>query len=155
MSTTTQTTAEIREQARQVYRQSVDAEMPLSGRKLGEMFDKGERWGRLRIQECQPAPTGGTTGTGAERHADAGRHGGTADRHSAGDQAAQDPEPEDELPLDEADQDEDLSDPEPPEGPADDISVSEPSSTGSSASLPERRRAGRRSPAVSQRNGTP
>jgi hypothetical protein len=40
-------------EAREVFRQSLAAEMPLSGLKLGEMFDRSERWGRDRIQEVK------------------------------------------------------------------------------------------------------
>jgi hypothetical protein len=40
-----------------VYRQSVAAEMPLSGKSLGAMFQRGERWGRDRIKEVKTAET--------------------------------------------------------------------------------------------------
>lgn len=43
----------IQAEAREVYRQSVAAEMPLSGKKLGEMFGRSERWGRDRIKEVK------------------------------------------------------------------------------------------------------
>ena len=64
--TTTQTPGEVQEQARETYRQSVAVGMPLSGAALGKMFDKSDRWGRLRITECQPeTPDGNAGGTGA------------------------------------------------------------------------------------------
>lgn len=47
------TATDVQEQAREVYRQSVAAEMPLTGRQLGEMFDRSERWGRDRIAEVK------------------------------------------------------------------------------------------------------
>lgn len=45
--------ADQREEARQVFRQSLAAEMPLSGRQLGEMFGRSPRWGRDRIAEVR------------------------------------------------------------------------------------------------------
>jgi len=45
--------AALQEDARQTYRQSLAAEMPLSGKALGSMFDRGERWGRDRIAEVR------------------------------------------------------------------------------------------------------
>lgn len=48
---------QLQEEARQVYRQSVAAEMPLSGSKLGEMFQRSDRWGRDRIKEVKTAET--------------------------------------------------------------------------------------------------
>ena len=38
--------AAVQEEARQTYRQSVAAELPLSGKALGSMFDRSESWGR-------------------------------------------------------------------------------------------------------------
>lgn len=51
-SSARQSTA-LQEEARHTYRQSLAAEMPLSGRKLGEMFGRSERWGRERIAEVK------------------------------------------------------------------------------------------------------
>ncbi|WP_020667324.1 DUF2637 domain-containing protein [Amycolatopsis nigrescens] len=55
-----QSREEARVQARETYRQSVAAEMPLSGRALGEMFSRSDRWGRDRIAEVraqdEPSP---------------------------------------------------------------------------------------------------
>lgn len=47
--------ADVQEQARQAYRDSVAADQPLSGKALGEMFERGERWGRDRIAEAKKA----------------------------------------------------------------------------------------------------
>ena len=51
----------VQEDARHAYRHSVAAGAPLTGRQLGEMFDRGERWGRARITEVRttmpPRPT--------------------------------------------------------------------------------------------------
>jgi hypothetical protein len=44
---------DLRERARETYRQSVAAEMPLTGVRLGEMFDRSDRWGRGRIAEVK------------------------------------------------------------------------------------------------------
>jgi hypothetical protein len=44
---------DIQEQARQAYRQSLADEKPLSGKALGAMFERGERWGRDRIGEVK------------------------------------------------------------------------------------------------------
>lgn len=63
MTTTSQTPAEIMAEARETYRQSVAAEMPLSGQKLGEMFGKSRSWGRDRIAEAR-AEDSGTDGGG-------------------------------------------------------------------------------------------
>jgi hypothetical protein len=41
------------EQARHLYRESVAAELPLSGRTLGERFGRSDRWGRRRIAEVR------------------------------------------------------------------------------------------------------
>ncbi|SDM91098.1 Protein of unknown function [Lentzea albidocapillata subsp. violacea] len=51
--------ADVQEQARQAYRDSVAADQPLSGKALGEMFERGERWGRDRIAEAKKG-TGNT-----------------------------------------------------------------------------------------------
>jgi hypothetical protein len=60
-------TAAVRDDARERYRQSVSAELPLSGAALGALFGRGERWGRDRIAEVrmqdaarQEAAPGGT-----------------------------------------------------------------------------------------------
>ena len=53
----TGTAAERAESARQTYRESLAAEMPLTGERLGSMFDRGERWGRDRIKEVRDAAT--------------------------------------------------------------------------------------------------
>ncbi|GAA5026128.1 DUF2637 domain-containing protein [Actinopolymorpha pittospori] len=45
--------AELREQARQAYRESVVAGSPLTGKALGARFGRGERWGRARINEAR------------------------------------------------------------------------------------------------------
>lgn len=44
---------ELHEQARSVYRQSVEAELPLTGAELGGMFSRSDRWGRARIAEVK------------------------------------------------------------------------------------------------------
>lgn len=43
------------EAARQLYRESVAAEMPLTGRQLAAQFDRSESWGRARIREVRSA----------------------------------------------------------------------------------------------------
>lgn len=45
--------ADLQEQARQTFRQSQAEEMPLTGKALGEMFDRSDRWGRDRIAEVR------------------------------------------------------------------------------------------------------
>lgn len=55
--TTTGTPAEAQAEARQTYRQSVAAEMPLSGEALGKMFGRSGRWGRDRIAEVRAEET--------------------------------------------------------------------------------------------------
>jgi hypothetical protein len=54
------TAADAREEARQVIRDRAAAGLPeLSGKRLGTMFERGERWGRDRIAEVrrsEPAP---------------------------------------------------------------------------------------------------
>ncbi|MGW0231947.1 DUF2637 domain-containing protein [Actinopolymorpha singaporensis] len=54
--------ADLREQARHTYLQSVQHGETLTGRALGARFGRGERWGRARINEArQPDPTPGAT----------------------------------------------------------------------------------------------
>lgn len=53
MDTTVDLRERVRQQARETYRQSLAAEMPLNGRQLGEMFERSERWGRDRITEVR------------------------------------------------------------------------------------------------------
>lgn len=43
---TTTEVAGLQEEAREFYRQSMAAEMPVTGKVLGARFDRGERWGR-------------------------------------------------------------------------------------------------------------
>lgn len=43
----------LQEQARQAFRESVAAELPLSGAALGRMFNRSPRWGRDRIAEAR------------------------------------------------------------------------------------------------------
>lgn len=45
--------AALRADARRVYRNSVESGQPLSGRRLGAMFDRSGRWGRDRIAEVR------------------------------------------------------------------------------------------------------
>ena len=47
--------AAVADEARQTYRQSVAAEMPLSGKALGSMFDRSESWGRSIIRSVREA----------------------------------------------------------------------------------------------------
>lgn len=49
--------AEMREDAREAYRQSVAAGEPLTGAKLGAEFGRSERWGRARIAEVRTEDT--------------------------------------------------------------------------------------------------
>lgn len=56
---------ELHEQARSVYRQSVEAELPLTGAELGGMFSRSDRWGRARIAEVK-AEAGGAEVKAAE-----------------------------------------------------------------------------------------
>jgi hypothetical protein len=53
MTATTEETVRLQEEARRFYAESVEAEMPLSGRQLGERFERSERWGRDRIAEVR------------------------------------------------------------------------------------------------------
>jgi hypothetical protein len=53
-ATATATAAEVREQARQAYRDSVTAGAGLNGKALGERFGRSERWGRERIADTRP-----------------------------------------------------------------------------------------------------
>jgi hypothetical protein len=45
--------SDLRRQARQVYRESLAAGGGLSGKALGELFGRSERWGRERIAETR------------------------------------------------------------------------------------------------------
>lgn len=45
--------ADLQERARQAFRDSVTNGEPLSGKALGELFERGERWGRDRIAEAR------------------------------------------------------------------------------------------------------
>lgn len=53
MTATTEETVRLQEEARRLYAESVEAEMPLTGRQLGERFERSERWGRDRISEVR------------------------------------------------------------------------------------------------------
>lgn len=55
MTATTEETVRLQEEARRLYAESVEAEMPLTGRQLGERFERSERWGRDRIAEVRQA----------------------------------------------------------------------------------------------------
>jgi hypothetical protein len=46
--------SDLRRQARQAYRDSLAAGAGLSGKALGELFGRSERWGRERIAETRP-----------------------------------------------------------------------------------------------------
>ncbi len=48
------TPSNLREQARQAYRDSVAAGAGLNGKALGARFGRSERWGRDRIAETRP-----------------------------------------------------------------------------------------------------
>lgn len=48
----------VQDQARQTYRQSIQNGKPLSGRELGAMYERSERWGRARIEESRAAQNG-------------------------------------------------------------------------------------------------
>lgn len=48
--------------ARQTYRHSLTANTPLTGKALGAMFGKSDRWGRLVIAEVRNEPQPATTG---------------------------------------------------------------------------------------------
>lgn len=45
--------AAMQDDARQTYRQSITAGVPLSGLALGDLYDRSERWGRERIAEVK------------------------------------------------------------------------------------------------------
>lgn len=47
------TAVNIQEQARETYRQSLAAELPVSSAQLGSMYDRSERWGRQIIAEVK------------------------------------------------------------------------------------------------------
>lgn len=55
MTATTEETVRLQDEARRLYAESVEAEMPLTGRQLGERFERSERWGRDRIAEVRAA----------------------------------------------------------------------------------------------------
>jgi hypothetical protein len=63
-TTTVDVATAVQNDARQAYRQSVDAGAPLTGRELGEMFNRGERWGRARITEVRTADAARHNGNG-------------------------------------------------------------------------------------------
>ena len=52
------TAAQVQAEARQRFRQSLAGPAPLSGRQLGELFGRSERWGRDRIQETKAGAGG-------------------------------------------------------------------------------------------------
>jgi len=79
---TSAATAEVRERARQAYRDSVAAGAGLNGKALGERFRRSERWGRERIAEVRP-----TLPLPERRHANGG-HGSGHGRGGAGVAAA-------------------------------------------------------------------
>lgn len=53
MTATTEETVRLQDEARRLYAESVEAEMPLTGRQLGQRFERSERWGRDRIAEVR------------------------------------------------------------------------------------------------------
>lgn len=55
MTATTEETVRLQDDARRLYAESVEAEMPLTGKQLGERFERSERWGRDRIAEVRAA----------------------------------------------------------------------------------------------------
>ena len=57
-------TGDLRDAARTAYRESIEAGQPLSGKRLGELFGRSERWGRDRIAEAK-----GKTGNGKRSQA--------------------------------------------------------------------------------------
>lgn len=78
-----------REAARSVWRERAAAGEELSGRELGALFDRSERWGRDRITEVRPKAPGksrssrrrggpGTASTSAGNGTRPGRHDGTS-----------------------------------------------------------------------------
>ena len=65
----------VQDDARQAFRNSVEAGTPLTGRELGELFNRGERWGRARINEVRTADAARHNGNGHVREAEpASRH---------------------------------------------------------------------------------
>jgi hypothetical protein len=74
----------LREQARQAYRDSVAAGSGMSGKALGERFGRSERWGRDRIAETRP-----TVPTTAQSNASGGGSTGRADTAAVGESARQ------------------------------------------------------------------
>ena len=44
------------EEAQRAYLHSLDSGKPLTGKELGDLFGRGERWGRDRITEAKPVP---------------------------------------------------------------------------------------------------
>lgn len=88
MTATTDEAASLQAEARRLYAESIEAEMPLSGKALGERFGRSERWGRDRVAEVRQqaaaaAATAATaaTGTAAERlPVPAGRQPGEVER---------------------------------------------------------------------------
>lgn len=70
MTATTDEAASLQAEARRLYAESIEAEMPLSGKALGERFGRSERWGRDRVAEVRQqaaaaAATAATAATGA------------------------------------------------------------------------------------------
>lgn len=67
MTATTDEAASLQAEARRLYAESIEAEMPLSGKALGERFGRSERWGRDRVSEVrqQAAAAAATTATAA------------------------------------------------------------------------------------------
>ena len=52
---------DIRQDAKDAYRQSVEVGIPLTGKALGSMYERSERWGRAIIAEVrQTMPENGT-----------------------------------------------------------------------------------------------
>lgn len=84
METTTEQADDVQEQARQVYRQSLVAEMPMTGRQLGAMFERSERWGRNRKAEIDRLAGAGTA-------ADRAPENGSVPLESAAEQTAEVP----------------------------------------------------------------
>ena len=54
----------VQDEARQAYRHSVTAGTALTGRELGELFGRGERWGRARIHDVRTADAARHNGNG-------------------------------------------------------------------------------------------
>lgn len=55
MTATTEETVRLQDEARRLYAESVEADIPLTGKALGERFERSERWGRDRIAEVRAA----------------------------------------------------------------------------------------------------